>query len=186
MAMTYPDCTRTVRLYVPAAPLFLVREWVNVAWKQLCAARRWGFMRGELVLTIAAARTIASAVVTNGLATVTSVGLFVASDAGRQFRVGTSPTYTILTAPDANTITLDRAYGETTSAVATPQIFDGYATMPADFASFRVIADPYSQRRLAYWITEDQLNVLDPTRMASDSGPRVLVSRAPSIVPATL
>jgi hypothetical protein len=41
---------RTVRLYCPAAPTFLAREWVNTAWKQLLAARRWGFMRGGLTL----------------------------------------------------------------------------------------------------------------------------------------
>jgi len=51
MAMTYGDCWRTVRLYCPSAPTFLAREWVNAAWKQLLAARRWGFMRAELTLT---------------------------------------------------------------------------------------------------------------------------------------
>lgn len=44
-------CWRTVRLYCPSAPTFLAREWVNAAWKQLLAARRWGFMRGTLTLT---------------------------------------------------------------------------------------------------------------------------------------
>jgi hypothetical protein len=42
---------RTVRLYCPSAPTFLAREWVQTAWKQLLASRRWGFMRGELTLT---------------------------------------------------------------------------------------------------------------------------------------
>jgi len=50
-AFTYSDCWRTVRLYCPSAPTFLTREWVNVAWKQLLAARRWGFMRGEATIT---------------------------------------------------------------------------------------------------------------------------------------
>ena len=43
---------RTVRLYCPSAPTFLVREWVNAAWKQLLAARRWGFMRAVLVAPV--------------------------------------------------------------------------------------------------------------------------------------
>jgi len=103
-------------------------------------------------------------------ASVTSAGLFVAADAGRQFRVGSSPYYTIQTFTNANTIVLDRVYGETTSAVAVAEIFDGYATMPTDFASFRLIPDPYNQRRLAFWITEDQLNLLDPTYQAGDTG----------------
>src|SRR5262245_53625389 len=50
-AMTFGDCWRTVRLYCPSAPTFLAREWVNVAWKQLLQARRWGFMRGDLSIT---------------------------------------------------------------------------------------------------------------------------------------
>jgi len=49
---TYGDCWRTVRLYCPMAPTFLAREWVNAAWKQLLAARRWSFMRAELTLPI--------------------------------------------------------------------------------------------------------------------------------------
>jgi hypothetical protein len=175
-----------VRLYVPAAPTFLAREWVNVAWKQLTAARRWGFLRGELVLTITASRAIASCVVTEGSATVASAGLFVAGDVGRQFQVATYPTYTIQTVTDVNTIVLDRVYGEPTAAAATALVFDAYATLPADFGSFRIIADPYNQRRLAFWITEDQLNLLDPTRMAGDNGPRLLAARSPSTYAPTL
>jgi hypothetical protein len=175
-----------VRLYVPAAPTFLVREWVNVAWKQLTAARRWGFLRGELVLTIQASRAIASCGVTQGSPTVTSAGLFVAGDAGRQFQVTTYPTYTIQSVTDVNTMVLDRAYGEPTAPAAVGLVLDAYATLPADFASFRVIADPYTQRRLAFWISEDQLNLLDPTRMAGDSGPRLLVARSPSNYAPTL
>jgi hypothetical protein len=43
---------RTVRLYCPSAPTFLAREWVHTAWKQLLAARHWGFMRGELTVPV--------------------------------------------------------------------------------------------------------------------------------------
>lgn len=186
MSQTYGDCWRRVRLYVPAAPTFLAREWVNVAWKSLTATRRWGFLRGELVIQIAAARSLASVVVTKGSATVTSAGLFLAADAGRQFRVASSPWYTIQTVTDVNTIGLDRVYGEETDLDTTSAIFDGYFTTPADFASFRVIPDPYTQRRLAFWITEDQLNLLDPTYMAGDTGPRCLVARAPSTYTPTL
>jgi len=186
MAQTFGDCWRRVRLYVPAAPTFLAREWVNDAWKQLVKKRRWGFLRGDMVLTINAARTIASCVVTQGSATVTSAGLFLAADAGRQFRVGSTPYYTIQTFTDVNTIVLDRVYGEDNAASAAAEIFDGYATMPADFGSFRLIPDRYNQRRLAFWITEDQLNMLDSSASAGDSGPRCLVARAPSTYIPTL
>lgn len=187
MAQDFGHCYRTVRLYCPAAPTFLARAWVNDAWKKLAASRRWGFLRGKLRLTINAARTASPVTVTRGSTTVTSAGLFVAADAGRQFRVSTqADPYTISAFVDVNTITLDLAYGDATSAAAEASIFDGYAVMPADFASFRIIADPYNQRRLAFWIHEDQLNVLDPARAASDSGPRCLVASSPSVVPGTL
>lgn len=185
MAQTYTECWRTVRLYAPAAPVFLAREWVNEAWKQLAAKRRWGFLRAELALTIRAPRTITSCTVTLGSTTVSSVGLFVAGDAGRQFQVSTFPIYTIQSVTDANTIVLDRAYGETT-ATGAATVLDAYATMPADFGSFRIIADPYNERRIPFWVTEDQINLLDPRRQAGDSGPRALVARAPSTYSATL
>jgi len=186
MAQDFGYCWRTVRLYVPLAPSFLVREWVNGAWKKLAKMRHWSFLRGELTLQIAAERAPLTVTVTKNSATVTSAGLFLAADAGRQFRVGTFPTYTVQTFTDANTIVLDTVYTGVSSAAAAAAIFDGFATLPADFESFRLIADPYNQRRLAYWISEDQLNLLDPTRQAGDSGPRILVPRAPSTYTPTL
>jgi hypothetical protein len=185
MPQTFGDAWRTVRLYVPSAPTFLVREWVNVAWKGLARSRHWSFLFGELRLTIAASRALALVTVTQGSATVTSAGLFLAADAGRQFRMTSFPAYTVQTFTDANTLQLDIPYGEA-SVVAPATIYDGYATLPADFESFRLIADPYGQHRLAFWISADQLNMMDPTRQASDSGPRVLVQRPPSTYLPTL
>src|SRR5262245_60206682 len=52
MPADFGYCWRTVRLYCPSAPTFLAREWVNTAWKQLLAARRWGFMRAELTIPV--------------------------------------------------------------------------------------------------------------------------------------
>lgn len=187
MADSYGDVWRRVRLYVPAAPTFLVREWVQNAWKSLARGRHWAFLRGEARLTINASRSLAAVTLTQGSATVTSAGLFLPADAGRQFRTS-SPTvqvYTVQTYTDPNTLVLDDLYGDA-SATSAATIYDGFVVMPADFESFRLIADPYNQRRLAYWITEDQLNILDPTRMASDTGPRLLASRAPSRYTPTL
>lgn len=184
---TYSDVWRRVRLHVPAAPTFLVREWVQHAWKAVARSRHWAFLRGEGRLTLAAARTLGSVTVTSGSPTVTSAGLFLAADAGRQFRIA-SPTvqvYTVQTFTDVNTLQLDAAYGDA-SGVVGATIYDGFAVMPLGFESFRLIADPYNERRLAFWITEDQLNILDPNRMASDTGPRLLATRAPSRYTPTL
>lgn len=175
-----------MRLHVPSAPVFLVREWVNEAWKGACAARRWSFLRGETTLSLAAQRAITACTVTQGSATVTSAGLFLATDAGRQFYLTGTRIYTVVSVTPPNSLTLDRTYTEPDDSDTAATIGDVYATLPADFASFRVIADPYTQRRLAYWITEDQLNVLDPARTVSDSGPRVLAAKHPSVYPSTL
>src|SRR5688572_20437319 len=143
MAQGYSEVVRTVRLYASTAPLFLVREWINDAYKTLTRSRNWSFLRGETDLLIAAARSLASVGVTLGSPTVTSAALFLPADLGRQFAVGTFPLYTVIAQSDASTITLDRAYaGETNAAATTGKIFDGYATLPADFGSFRLIADP--------------------------------------------
>jgi hypothetical protein len=185
MPQTYAEVWRTVKLHASAAPTFLVREWTNDAWKKLCRKRPTAnFLRASSALTIQAARSVA-VTTTNGSATVTSAALFVAGDAGRQFRVQTFPWYTILAVVDPSTITLDRVYGETGGAV-TSSIYDGVAVMPVDFGEFDIIADPFNQRRLAFWIDEDQLNILDPTRQSGDTGPRLLAYTSPSPVAATL
>jgi hypothetical protein len=176
-AQTFGDCWRTVRLYVPAAPTFLVREWVNVSWKRLAKLRHWSFLQGELRLTINAARALSPVTVTRGSATVSSAGLFLAGDAGRQFRTTSTPIYTVQTVTNANSLQLDAPYGETSSAVAAASIFDGYMTMPADFESFRHVADPYNSRRIGFWYTPEQIRFYDPTWSFSDASPRALVAR---------
>lgn len=186
MAQTFDEAVRTVRLYVGTAPVFLVRDWVNQAYKELAESRNWSFLRGELDLIILAARSLAAVGVTLGSTTVTSAGLFLAADQGRQFAIGSFPVYTIQAVTDVNTITLDRPYAGDTNAAAAGKVFDGFATMPADFGSFRLIADPYTRRRLPFWIHEDELNLLDAARDSTDSGPRCLVARAPSTYTQTL
>lgn len=184
MPQTYADVWRSVKLHASAAPTFLVREWVNDAWKTLTRFRPTAnYLRVSSALTINAARSVA-VTATRGSSTLTSAGLFVVGDVGRSFRLQTFPNYTIIAFVDANTLTLDRAFGEE-DASATGEIYDGYATMPTDFGQFDIIADPYNQRRLAFWITEEQLNMLDPTRQSGDSGPRLLGTASPSPVPAT-
>lgn len=185
MAEGFSTVTRTVRLYVPAAPPFLVRAWVNKVYKDLARVRHWNFLRKDLRLTIQPSRAVTGVSCINGSSIVTSAGGFLAADAGRQFQMQTFPTYTVASYQSANQITLDTAFGET-SVTGTGTILDAYFTAPTDFESFRLIADPYNERRLAFWITPDQLNILDPTRQASDTGPRCLAEVSPSTYGPTL
>lgn len=184
MAQTYSEVWRAVKLHASAAPTFLVREWVNEAWKTLSRKRQWAFRRKLGVIQLTAERSV-SVTVTKGSATVTSAAAFLAADNARQFRIAPAMMYTIIAVVDPSTITLDRIYGEE-DASATAAIFDGYFVTPADFGAFDLIGDPYNQRRLGFWITMDQLNILDPTRAVSDSGPRILGAAPPSTHPSTL
>ena len=110
MADDYGYAWRTVRLHCPSAPTFLARDWVNIAWKQLLAARRWGFMRGELTLT---------------------------------------------TLPS-----------------------DTHITLPADFASFKVVVDPSRQIRLPFTASLDDLAKADPA-LTHTGQPTQLVATSP-------
>lgn len=179
MAMTFADAYREVRLHAPAAPLALARAWVNAAYEDLCRGRSWGFLRAETTLRILASRAV-DVGVTQDSTTVTSGGLFIATDAGRNLRIGIGPTYTIQEVTTDSVLVLDRAYTEDTDPDATATILDAFVTMPADFSSFRTIPDRYNQRRLGFWFTEDELLILDPDRRTSDTGPRALVAASPS------
>lgn len=185
MAQTFSEAYRLVRLHASAAPVFLCREWVQEAWKSLCRRRGWSFLRAETVLRVAAARSVPVTVIQDS-ATVTSAAAFIAADAGRQFRIPLGPTYTIQTVVDPSTITLDRVYSEPNAVAASATILDAYATMPADFGTFRVIPDRYTRRAIAHWVTEDFLTQLDPDRSMSDSQPRALVAATPSTYTPTL
>lgn len=185
MAMGFAECVRLVRLHCPAAPLFLCREWVNVAYKQLLARRRWGFMRTEIALTTADARPLTVSVV-HGSATISSVAAFLPEDAGRQFRIDGSAAYTIVSVTDPSTATLDRPFAELSEIAADGLIYDGYVTLPSDFASFRLIVDPSNQTQIPFRYSQAELAATDPARTSSDGTARALIAISPSTYPPTL
>jgi hypothetical protein len=185
MAQTFENLWRQARNLFPGVPPLVVREWAQDAYERACTQHGWGFLRAEAFLTTLASRSVAVGV-TQGSATVTSAGLFVASDAGRQFRIGTYPVYTIRTYTDANTVVLDRVYQADTDAAATASILSAYALMPADFGRFLVIWNPYEQRTIEFSFNQDRIARADPARSISDSGPRFVVAFKPSGETATL
>lgn len=183
-ADTFNDAWTKARLYLPAVPPMLVRDFCQDAYTRACSYRDWGFLRGEGTLSFLAARSISVGVI-QGSTAVTSAALFVATDLGRQFRVGTSPVYTVVAYTDTSNITLDRAYAASTDAAATAQILDLYVTTPVDFSHFIIIADPYYQRPIPFWISQDQIGLADPARTVTDTL-RYLCSFRPSVLPSTL
>lgn len=175
MSQTFGDCWRKVRLHLPDAPFGLVREWTLQAYKELCERRPWVWTTVEYQLQTLASRTL-TVTFTAQSATITSAAGFVASDQGRQIKVSSIPIYTIIEVVDASTATLDQPYTATAGA-QTATIFSGYLTMPADFGSFMLVTDPYNQRLIGWWYTQEELGRLDPARTSSDGTPRGLVAR---------
>ncbi len=170
--------------HAPLAGASLAREWTQWAYDEFVTARRsWSHLRVQSGLSVAASRTLTVGV-TAASATVT--GLFVAADVGRAFRVGTSPYYTITAVSVGVSATLDRVYLEATDAAATATVFDGYATLPADFARFYAIIDLSTRWRIRFDVSGDWLNRLDPMRQSASGTPRLLANATYSPVPATL
>ena len=131
---TYEDVILNVHAHVPLADMLLCRAWVEDVYADLADRYPWHFLYKHTSVSVAASRDIAVGV-TQGDATVTSVALFVAGDVNRQFRIGSGPTYTILTFTDASNVELDQVYAGTTNAAATATILDCFLRMPADFGS---------------------------------------------------
>lgn len=184
MSMTFEQVWREARLELPACPPLLIRSWAQTGFARICDSWGWAFLRSEGTLTMLASRSI-TATVTNGSTSVTSAAQFVASDAGRQFRVARLPIYTIISVTDPSTVVLDRAYTED-NASTTVTIQDCYATLPADFRRFLQIYDRYYQRIIPFWFSEDQIAVADPARLINDQGPRYLIAQKYSPATATL
>jgi hypothetical protein len=175
-----------VQLHCPLAPASLVQTWVQQAYDELVGKRHWAWLRKEYLLTTLASRSL-SVGFTQGSTAITSAALFVASDAGRQIRVGTSgtPTYTIDTVTNASAAVLTAAYQDV-SGSATATISDIYLPMPTDFRSFEAVVDPTIQRPIAWWIARDRLDLFDPGRVSYDTRLRVLASYQLSQATATL
>lgn len=181
---TFEETWRKVRLAVPDAPVFLVRQWVQTAVNTLWDRRGWTWAVEQGQLISQPARNNLAVTVAQGSTTVTSAALFTAADIGRQFRVENYPVYTIVSLTDASTIELDLAYEGTANGATEGQILDAYATLPANFSRFVIVVSPILQRIVPWWATQEELDFIDPTRQFSDTeGPRLLVARAMSPVP---
>lgn len=185
MADTVEQIVRRLRGLCPLAPALTCLEWVQEAYNQISDNRRWSHLRGEGQITIQDSRE-GTCTVVQGSATVIGVGLvFVAGDAGRQFRIGSMLPATILSVnTGANTCLLDQPYGSASATATTGQILDAYITMPEDFGSFIAVIDPPNNRRLNIYVTDDEVNFFNPQRAATGS-PRAIASRRLSTYPAT-
>lgn len=183
-AQTFRDLCGLTALHVPLAPISLVQSWVQGRYDDLVGVRHWSFLRKETVLSTLAARTLTITFLQASTA-ITSAALFVASDAGRQVRVGSTSIYTIDTVTNASAAVLTTPFAEAGGALSA-SISDRYLVMPADFRSILDITDMSIQRPVAWWISRERLDLFDPGRVSSDSRFRVLTSYQLSQASATL
>ena len=188
----FGDAWRRVRLHAPDSPFGLVREWTQHAYEDLVRRRPWNFTRVNSFLNVQASTTPTVTFTAGSPIAIAAAGTFSAAvDVGMQLRLSTLtvPIYTITSVDvTGGIITLDNPYGDPLTA-GVPQTcteLNLYQTMPADFGSFLLVIDPYNQRLIPWWYTQEDLARLDPIRYSTDTNPRVLVSRMLSTVPATL
>jgi hypothetical protein len=184
--VTFESVWRMVLGHAPIAGAGLAREWTQWAYSEFCLARRsWAHLRVQSGLSITASRSGTCAVVQGQASAASGTLVFVAGDVGRTFRVGTGAYYTILSVT-TGVAALDRAFAETTDAAAAGTVFDGYATLPADFARFLAVIDPSMRWRIRFDVSSDWLNRLDPVRQSATGSPRILANATFSPVAATL
>ena len=186
MAETFEQTYRRALARMPNVPALVVRDWVQDAFTRLCERRGggWAFLRTPAFISTLASRSL-TVTFTQNSTTVTSAALFLTTDAGRQIRIAGQPIYTIASVTNVNTALLDQPYAAANGA-QTVTISDIYTVMPADFKRFLIIADPYNQRPIPFWFTQDQIAVGDIGRESSDSGPRYLLANSYSTATATL
>lgn len=186
VAYTFGDVIRRVKLRCATIPILLIEDIVQTAYNTLLQEKDWSFLKTETTLQVQAART-GTCLLTQGSPTVQGVSLlFVASDAGRQFRSGeVGRPFTILSVDlGLNQATLDSVFTGTSAAAAGAIVFDAYITAPSDFGHWIAVIDTANTRRVRVYATDESLNRRDPARQ-SPGDPWALVSFRYSTYPPT-
>ncbi len=159
--------SRSLRLYVPQLPITLAEQFIRDRYRRILERRNWSGMRQESEFILNEAKDDGTvSVIRKDDEVVGTDTDFDADDIGRQFKVGTSPIYTIVNVDiPSQTIELDRAYGESTDTDATYIIFDAYVSPPEDFLLFEDVIDIPRGWRLHKNVTSLELNAMDPQRL---------------------
>lgn len=164
---SFLEITRSLRLYVPQLPIPLAQQFIRDRYRRMLSARDWSGTRREAEFLLSGMKSDGSVdVIRNDVSVIGNGTTFDADDVGRQFKCGTgSPIYTV-TAVDvgAQELTLDRVYGVTTAVAQSYYIIDAYLTPPDDFMRFTTIVDPLQGWQLRHWVTQQELNAMDPQR----------------------
>lgn len=167
MADTLLEMSRRLRLYIPQLPITLAEQFIRDRYRRILERRDWSAMKQESEFIIDAAKSDGTVLVTRKSDSVVGTDTsFDITDIGRQFKVGSSPIYTIVNVDiGTQTLELDRSYGDVTAATTTYKIFTGFVSPPEDFLRFEDIVDYQRGWRLWHNITSHEINAMDPMRL---------------------
>lgn len=158
---------RSLRLYVPQLPITLAEQFIRDRYRRILRSRDWSGLRRESQFILNAAKTAGSVAFTRGQNTaVGTATAFTANDVGRQFKAGQgSPVYTIINVDvPTQTLTLNMPIGVATATASTYWVLDAYVQPPSDFLRFVCVSNPIQGWRLHLWVTQAELNAMDPQR----------------------
>ena len=175
---TYEDVWRSVKQHVPKADVNLARLWVRNGFRELAERRRWSWLIREGQWILPVSYTTGTVTVTQNSPNVTGAStVWTAAMEGRQFRVGTGQIYTINSInTSAQTLVLDRNYGDAGGGGKTYSIYQAYVTAPNDFLTMLTAVSMSDRWRLHLHIHSDELDRRDSARENSGS-PYILASR---------
>lgn len=177
---TFDSLYRQVLLRCPSASLFLAREWIDYAFRQLWDYKLWSWQRKQGQFIMDAAVSTGTVAVVRGSFTVTGTGTAWTTDlVNHQFRVGlNTPIYTIESVDaGAQTLDLTQVWGAPTSSGVNYSIYNAYVTPPSDFQNFIVIFDPRYNWALSLNVTQEDLDVWDAQRANIGNTSYVCASR---------
>lgn len=96
------------------------------------------------------------------------------SYAGRQFRAGTSPVFTVMAVHTTTELELDNAWGAAAASAQSYRIYKCYYDLGADVRMIHDVMDPVAGLPVARNISQDQLNLRDPQRSQIGGNPLAL------------
>jgi hypothetical protein len=165
---TFEQTWRSVLLRVPLAPVPLVQQAVNVAYRRCARGFRWNAQRGTGEFFVPTPYSTGTVTLTQGSTAVVGVGTtWTSAMTGWQLIIaGITPFYTF-TYTSATTGTLDRVYGNSDVSGQTYSLQLVYVTPPSDFLQFETVVDPANSFRLYLAWAQTDLDRVDPRRSAT-------------------
>lgn len=168
MADSYESLWRGLLLRVPLAPVPLIQQSLNAAYRRSLALHRWSALRKESAFYIAAPYTTGTVSISAGSTSIVGVGTtWTAAMTGYQLVLNSQGPFYTFTFLTSTTGTLDRAFNQAAVSAVTYSLQQIYVTPESDFDSFEEVRDVANAWRLRLDLTQADLDRFDPQRSVS-------------------